>query len=617
MCFSPSPCLSRCRGHLVLLHKRMRAHEEKHTHMHHAQHPPPVPSAGGLLREPSGGVVIDCRSTRYHVVRAAARMVEWTVYDTDTEEHPPPLFHGVSLESPERVATPPHVPQVLWVDKSVVRSRVAELACYQRLNHYAAMNVIARKALLFRRLMQLSRLQSADCARPKRPGGGAAVDGTNRAESTLERFLALSVPASFSSLTDLGRLAAFRRELAEHASPSSEARPVFFIIKPNTGCEGRGIRLTTSPEADLTEAERRDQKRECVVQLYVDRPLLMGGRKFDLRLYVLLVATVPRQQSRRSTATPAASRDVPTISKPAVNESYSNSTAVPRDVQGVELYVHREGLVRVCAKPYAAPTDGNCGDASRHLTNYAVNRTSSLYVPAVHDDGAEPHVDVGVSPGQPRAPADREDSNKQSLAAFASFIESLQVPGGWPRVRRSLDECITLTILSGVEVLRRELIGAGGTRGYRADGRSCFELLGFDVMLREADLHPVLMEVNHSPSLFCDTAFDFAVKSAVLRDTFRLLETHIPPWGQHEGNPQRYEACMQGDAKAWMEERADMLMRGTAAEPFGFRRLLPHYSAGCGTGDTERIGDGADIDDWLPAERAAQQRMVELSRRLP
>ncbi|CBZ24007.1 uncharacterized protein [Leishmania mexicana MHOM/GT/2001/U1103] len=595
----------------------MRVHEEKHAHMHHAQHPPPVSSAGGLLREPSGGVVIDCRSTRYHVVRAAARMVEWTVYDTDTEDRIPPLFHGVPLESPERVATPPHAPQVLWVDKSVVSSRVAELACYQRLNHFAAMNVIARKALLFRRLMQLSRLQSTDSARSKIAGGGAAVGCTNRVESTLERFLALSVPASFSSLTDLGRLAAFRRELTERADPSSDVRPVFFIIKPNTGCEGRGIRLTTSPEEDLTEAERKDQKRECIVQLYVDRPLLMGGRKFDLRLYVLLVATAPQQLSRRSSAPSATSRTVSTVSKPAVSETCSNSTEVPRDVQGVELYVHREGLVRVCAKPYAAPTDGNCGDASRHLTNYAVNKASSLYVPAAHDDGAEPHVDVGVSQRQPRAHVDREDSNKQSLAAFASFIESLHVPGGWPRVRRSLDECITLTILSGVEVLRRELIGAGGTRGYRADGRSCFELLGFDVMLREADLHPVLMEVNHSPSLFCDTALDFAVKSAVLRDTFRLLETHMPPWGQHEGNPQRYEACMQGDAKAWMEQRADMLVRGASVEPFGFRRLLPHYSAGCGTGGAERTGDGTGIDDWLPAERAAQQRMVELSRRLP
>ncbi|GET90283.1 hypothetical protein, conserved [Leishmania tarentolae] len=577
--------------------------------MHHAQHPPPS--------DASGGVVIDCRSTRYHVVRAAARMVGWTLYDTDAEEHVPPIFHGVSLKSSGRAALPPHAPQVLWVDKSVLSFRVEGLACYQRLNHYSAMNVIARKALLFRRLMHLARLQAADGACSQRRDRHVVLSCADGAESTLGRFFALAVPASFSSLTDLARLAAFRRELLEHAGPSSESSPVFFIIKPNTGCEGRGIRLTTSPEQDLTEEERRDKKRECIVQLYVDRPLLMGGKKFDLRLYVLLVAIVPPQQPHRSIARPAASPDEQTVFKSTVSDSCSSLTEVPCGVQGVELYVHREGLVRVCAETYAAPTEGNCRDASRHLTNYAVNKTSSLYVPAVHDEGREPHVDVGVSPSQPTTPADREDSNKQSLAAFASFIESLQAPGGWPRVRRSLDECITLTILSGVEMLRRELIGAGGTRGYRADGRSCFELLGFDVMLREADLHPVLMEVNHSPSLFCDTAFDFAVKSAVLRDTFRLLETHMPPWGQHEGNPRRYEACMQGDATARMQHRADMLVHGDTAEPFGFRRLLPHYSASSGAGGAERTGDGSAIVDWMPSERAAQQRMVELSRRLP
>ncbi|KAG5473405.1 hypothetical protein LSCM4_03468 [Leishmania orientalis] len=589
---------------------------EKYIHMRHAQQAPLMSSAGGPMREPPRGVVIDCRRTRYHVVRAAARMVNWAACASETEECVPSSFHEVSLETPERVATPPHAPQVLWVDKSVVSSRVSELACYQRLNHYAEMKVIARKALLFRRLMQLSRLQTANATRPERHGCCAAAGRAGGDQSTLERFLALAVPASFSSLTDIGRLVAFRRELMERAGPSSASRPVFFIIKPNTGCEGRGIRLTTAPEEDLTEAERTDKERECIVQLYVDRPLLMNGRKFDLRLYVLLVAIVPPQQPRLLTATPPASPDASNFSRPAGSEGCRNVTEVPRDVQGVELYVHREGLVRLCAKPYAAPTEANCRDAWRHLTNYAVNKKSSLYVPAAHDDGADACGGFRDTPGQPTAPAGREESSKQSLSALASFIESLRVPGGWPRVRRSLDECITLTVLSGVEVLRRTLIGAGGARGYRADGRSCFELLGFDVMLREADLQPVLMEVNHSPSLFCDTAFDFAVKSAVLRDTFRLLETHMPPWERHEGNAKRYEACTQGIAKARMEQQTEMLLRGAAAEPFGFRRLLPHYSAGCSTGGAEGTGDGEDTGDWLPAERASQQRMVELSKQL-
>ncbi|KAG5473687.1 hypothetical protein LSCM1_04314 [Leishmania martiniquensis] len=578
---------------------------------------PLVSFAEESANRPSGGVVIDCRHTRYHVVRAAARMVNWTVYDSDAEVRIPASFHGVSLKTQGPACTPPHAPQVLWVDKSAVSSRVAESDCYQRLNHYAEMQVIARKALLFRRLMQLSRLLTADGARPERRGCCAAVSLVKDDQSTLERFFALSVPPSFSSLTDLSRLEAFRRELMDQADPSSAPRPPFFIIKPNGACEGKGIRLTTTPEEDLTEEERSDKKRECIVQLYVDRPLLMGGKKFDLRLYVLLVTVVPPQQSQRLTDALTASPDISSLPKPARIERCSNVTEVPRDVQGVELYVHREGLVRVCAEPYAAPTEANRRDARRHLTNYAVNKKSSSYVPAARDDSADSRGGVCDSSRQSKEPADWEESNKQSLAALASFIESLRAPGGWPRVQRSLDECITLTVLSGVEVLRRALIGAGGARGYRADGRSCFELLGFDVMLRGEDLRPVLMEVNHSPSLFCDTAFDFAVKSAVLRDAFRLLETHIPPWEQHGGNPRRYKACMEGVGKARMAQHANMLVRGAAAEPFGFRRLLPHYSASCRTDGTEATGDVEAMNDWLPAERASQQRMVELSKQLP
>ncbi|KAG5490532.1 hypothetical protein JKF63_00652 [Porcisia hertigi] len=564
------------------------------------------------VRRPPGDVVIDCQHTRYDVVRAAARMVGWTVCDSQPEKCVPTFLPGVSPDALNKVTVPPHASEVLWVDKSVVRTRVAGLACYQRLNHYTAMDVIARKALLFRRLMQLMRLQTTEDAGDGCSAGGAVACDPGRGPSTLGRFLAQAVPASFSSLTDLSRLAAFRR----CAGLSSGSHPVFFIIKPNTGCEGRGIRLTTSPEEDLTEEERTDKKKECIIQLYVDRPLLIGARKFDLRLYVLLVAVVPQQHSRRSSETLSTSTGHSAATITNGDQGCLNPTEVPRDVQGVELYVHREGIVRICAEPYSAPTEENSCEASRHLTNYAVNKSSTSYVPAADAVVVEANDSVHNALKQATVAEDREGSNKQSLAAFASFIESLQTPGGWPRVRRRIDECVVLTVLSGVEVLRRELIGAGGTRGHRADGRSCFELLGFDVMLREEDLQPVLMEVNHSPSLFCDTTFDFAVKSAVLRDTFRLLETHMPPWGQHEGNPKRYELCVQGEAKRRLERQTDMLVRGATAEPFGFRRLLPHYIAGRSADGAGESADARDMDDWSPAERAAQQRIVELSRRL-
>jgi tubulin polyglutamylase TTLL6/13 len=50
----------------------------------------------------------------------------------------------------------------------------------------------------------------------------------------------------------------------------------------------------------------------------------------------------------------------------------------------------------------------------------------------------------------------------------------------------------------------------------------CFEVLGFDVML-DAELRPVLLEVNYTPSFTTDTPLDLQIKQHLLRDTLVLM----------------------------------------------------------------------------------------------
>ena len=44
------------------------------------------------------------------------------------------------------------------------------------------------------------------------------------------------------------------------------------------------------------------------------------------------------------------------------------------------------------------------------------------------------------------------------------------------------------------------------------DPSSCFQLLGFDVILNSKK-EPILLEVNQNPSLVTDTNFDYKLKS--------------------------------------------------------------------------------------------------------
>ena len=54
----------------------------------------------------------------------------------------------------------------------------------------------------------------------------------------------------------------------------------------------------------------------------------------------------------------------------------------------------------------------------------------------------------------------------------------------------------------------------------------CFELLGIDIILN-ADLKPILLEVNQAPSFATDSPLDAEVKRNLFVDMFGLLGLNI------------------------------------------------------------------------------------------
>ncbi|ESL10914.1 hypothetical protein TRSC58_01345 [Trypanosoma rangeli SC58] len=511
-------------------------------------------------------IVVNCSQTRYHVVRAAAVALGWYVEDENREDVPA-TFYGVALQSDVRLLTKRLVPrglsydagsspQIQWLDKSVLPSRVAALSCHHRVNHFPVMHVVARKAVLFKRLMRIRRQLKVDSAL------GAAMRG---------------FPWSFSASTELRQLEQFLRDQQQQQqqqqSPRSE---LFFILKPNRGCQGKGIVLTPEPLQALETLTGKDGE-EWLVQLYVTPPLCIELKKFDLRIYVLLTSVVagrPPRLRRRGMSQPF---------RPAASAGSAGL------LDGLQLFVHHEGLVRICAEEYAAPSRTSCGQVRVHLTNYAVNKSAE-----------------GFSVGVARETSDGAvcEGNKRDFKFLQHYINALPdqehdvhspaeaaAVTRWECLLRRIDLCVMLTMLSGLEELRREFIGTGASRGSRSDGRNCFELLGFDFMLTE-DLEPVLMEVNHSPSLFCDSAFDFETKRRVVMDVFRLLEPHVPS----------LEACDDAAYAAYQATPHAV----ASSETVGFRQISPQR--------TSAATAGSDDGQWFEEEMRMFEEILRLTR---
>lgn len=124
-----------------------------------------------------------------------------------------------------------------------------------------------------------------------------------------------------------------QKEAFRKVMESNTATTKYFIMKPNSGCQGRGIIVTKNP---LTETKDLDH---YIVQEYIRNPLPLEGKKFDLRVYVLLTS-----------------------------------------IRDPSIFIFEDGLVRICTDPYEAPNEQNVKNACKHLTNYAVNKKNPNFI---------------------------------------------------------------------------------------------------------------------------------------------------------------------------------------------------------------------------------------------
>lgn len=186
---------------------------------------------------------------------------------------------------------------ILWADGPISPEIIRQMKSFQRINHFPGMQELSMKRCLARNLNRMVRFFPDD----------------------YDIF-----PKSWCLPMELNDAQEYSR-----SHPST-----VFILKPDHGSQGRGIRLCRNLRSTSMTQEK------VVCQEYVKNPLLIDGFKFDMRVYVLIT-----------------------------------------DMDPLRVYIYNEGLARFATTKYHQPSISNRGNIFMHLTNYSLNKNSQTFCP--------------------------------------------------------------------------------------------------------------------------------------------------------------------------------------------------------------------------------------------
>ncbi|RLU23275.1 hypothetical protein DMN91_003478 [Ooceraea biroi] len=229
---------------------------------------------------------------RISVAKHGSELCRWKV---TTDKGSNTVVRRVAARFGMREVTEDSSWDLYWTDLSVSIERAKDMKRFQRVNHFPGMTEICRKDLLARNLNRMLKLFPKDY-----------------------NFF----PKTWCFPADHGDAMTYAKS----------RRSKTFIVKPDTGCQGRGIYLTKHLR-DIKSSER------LICQVYIARPFLIDGYKFDLRIYALITSCDP-----------------------------------------LRIYVYNEGLARFATSKYKEPSGHNTSNMFMHLTNYSVNKHSRMYI---------------------------------------------------------------------------------------------------------------------------------------------------------------------------------------------------------------------------------------------
>ena len=283
-------------------------------------------------------------------------------------------------------------------------------------------------------------------------------------------------------------------ETFEHEFKKSKKS--IWIAKPVNMSRGRFIKLIYDSHSyrKLCIHANTNSNIQYLISKYLDKPHLLNNKKYDLRIYVIVLSFTP-----------------------------------------LKIYLYYNGLVRFATEDYIKD---NYDNIFIHLTNYSINKQNPNYKSNIKDNKEIAEMEE-IEEDYEQC----DDSSKWSLVEYRNYFKKEGKEKDLEKIWKQIEDIVIKTMINVTEVNSRDLSGN--------KNNNVFELYGFDILVDEK-FKVWLLEVNVNPSLHCNSPLDLSIKTELIVDLFNLIG--IVPFN-HNNNEEVYNLSRKKNSKSFSENK--------------------------------------------------------------
>ena len=261
-----------------------------------------------------------------------------------------------------------------------------------------------------------------------------------------------------------------------------------WIAKPVNMSRGRFIKLIYNNATYKKLCNNENNNIQYLISKYLDKPHLLNNKKYDLRIYVIVLSFTP-----------------------------------------LKIYLYYNGLVRFATEDYVKD---NFDNIFIHLTNYSINKQNPNYKNNLKDNKEISEMEEIEEENE-----QCDDSSKWSLVEYRNYFKKEGKEKILDKIWKQIEDVVIKTMINVSEINSRDLP--------INKNNNVFELYGLDIFVDDK-FKVWLLEVNVNPSLHCNSPLDLSIKTDLIADLFNLIG--IVPFN-HNNNEEVYNLSRKKNSK--------------------------------------------------------------------